>query len=199
MHAELHTFFHIDMGGRLKPGMSINLSRRTPSLFGANYWRKFRCVGIESVPCLQNVPSESNLLDDPAYRELWLEIFRTDHPEIRKIETVSRLNSFFVVESLEDAHRYVSRSKFLGSASIFEVHSMHPGKKHDMTWLDQDFPRDFRQFGYYYLRYWQGLRIEDDPDLAGHEKRGSLTEVLLASPVTIGSKVSEVTTTAAAV
>ncbi|HHH6077687.1 TPA: hypothetical protein ACP2RB_004997, partial [Escherichia coli] len=69
---------------------------------------------------------------------------------------------------------------------IFEVHSQEPGSKFDMTWLDQKFPRDYREFGYYYLRYWKGLRMDDDPHLASHETRGSLMEVLLSSTITIG-------------
>lgn len=183
---DLHTYFHVDMAGRLKPGMNFDLSQGQPSKFGSTYWAKFRLLGIHSIPSLKTIPATSNLLDDAAYRELWLEIFRTDHPELRAVPTISRLNAFFAVESLQDVHLYALRSQFCGRAKIYEIYSTHPGAKHDMTWLDQQFPRDFRQFGYYYLRYWKGLKIEEDPHLVGHEKRGSLIEVLLGSAITIG-------------
>ncbi|PPT92600.1 hypothetical protein XarbCFBP7408_21455 [Xanthomonas arboricola pv. guizotiae] len=68
-----------------------------------------------------------------------------------------------------------------------------------MTWLDQQFPRDFRQFGYYYLHYWKGLKIEEDSHLSGHEKRRSLMEVLLGSTIAVGPAVATVTVPAAAV
>ncbi|ELV1750850.1 hypothetical protein U9513_13100 [Escherichia coli] len=55
-----------------------------------------------------------------------------------------------------------------------------------MTWLDQQFPRDYRKFSYYYLCYWKGLRMDEDRYLAAHETRGSLMEVLLSSTITIG-------------
>lgn len=55
-----------------------------------------------------------------------------------------------------------------------------------MTWLDQKFPRDYRQFGYYYLKYWKGELIEKDEYLAAHENRGSFIETLITSNVTVG-------------
>ncbi|MGE8287920.1 MAG: hypothetical protein ACN6RG_08175 [Stenotrophomonas sp.] len=179
--------------------MKLDLSQDQPSVFGSTYWEKFRGVGIDSIPSLQNVPDASNLLDNSAYREFWLEIFRTDHPELLSAPTISRLNAFFAVESLDDAHVYASRSQFRGRASIYEIYSTRPGTKHDMTWLDHQFPRDFRKFGYYYLRYWKGLKIEEDSHLSGHEKRGSLMEVLLGSAITVGPVVGAVTVPVVAV
>lgn len=182
----MHTFFHVDMSRRLRPGMNIELSAQTTSEFGAVYWKQFRNAGIEHFPSDQTIPPQTHLLGTAAYREFWLELFRTGNPELKNLMLPSRLNSFFVVESIEDARRYITRSNLEKHVPIFEVHSQEPGVKFDMTWLDQQFPRDYREFGYYYLRYWKGLRIDDDPHLASHEKRGSLMEVLLDSPITIG-------------
>lgn len=170
--------------------MEIDISPCVPSAFGAGYWAKFRNFGIESIPTLQGVPKRTSLLDDSAYREFWLEVFRTDHPELKDLGLKSRLNSFFATESLDDARRYISRSGFQGQSRIFKIQASDTGLKLDMTWLDQKFPRDFKKFGYYYLRYWKGLMMEDDAHLAGHEKRGSLIEVLLDGGVKIGEAIS---------
>ncbi|WP_146176698.1 hypothetical protein [Chromobacterium sp. Panama] len=183
----MQTFFHVDMTGRLRSGMDIDLRSNAPSVFGKNYWTKFKNVGIKSIPSLQNVPDEVNRLDSSAYREFWLEVFRTDHPEIKKLATKSRLNSFFATDSIEDAHKYILRNGFKGNAKIFEIQSTDAGLKLDMTWLDQQFPRDFREFGYFYCCYWKGLKIDDDNDLSKHEKRGSLIEVLLGGKIIIGN------------
>ncbi|EDI0007563.1 hypothetical protein CC633_14615 [Salmonella enterica subsp. enterica serovar Enteritidis] len=186
----MYTLYHVDMAKRLHPGMVIELSAQATSMFGEVYWKQFRNLRIEKIPSLRNIPSQSSMLSNPAYRELWLEIFRTDHPELKNMKLPSRLNSFFAVESIEDAKGYIARSNLGEHTPIFEVYSKEPGLKFDMTWLDQQFPRDFRQFGYYYLRYWKGLRIEDDIHLANHEKRGSFMEVLLGATITIGKVVT---------
>lgn len=180
------------MTGRLRSGMDITLSNNTPSVFGDIYLAKFKIAGINSIPSLQVAltKGESLGLDDSAYRELWLEIFRTEHPELKQLPLKSRLNSFFVTESIDDARRYITRKEFKGQSRIFEVKSQSSGLNLDMTWLDQKFPRDFRQFGYYYLRYWQGLKIDDDPYLKAHETRGSLIEVLLDERIIIGEIVA---------
>lgn len=186
----MYKFYHVDMGARLRQGMTIELSEQTTSVFGDVYWKQFRHVGIKQFPSQQIAPPQTNLLGNAAYREFWLEFFRMGHPELKCLELPSRLNSFFVVESIEDAHRYITRSNLGKNLPIFEVHSQEPGAKFDMTWLDQQFPRDYQQFGYYYLRYWKGLRMDEDHYLAAHEIRGSLMEVLLSSTITIGQRVT---------
>lgn len=186
----MHTFFHVDMSRRLRPGMNIELSAQTTSEFGAVYWKQFRRAGIEHFPSDQTIPPQTHLLGTAAYREFWLEFFRTGNPELKDLELPSRLNSFFVVESIEDARRYITRSNLGKHVPIFEVHSQEPGSKFDMTWLDQQFPRDYQQFRYYYLHYWKGLRMDEDRYLAAHETRGSLMEVLLSSTITIGQRVT---------
>ena len=190
----MSTYFHVDMAGRLEPGMRIDLSPAKPSTFGLNYWRRFRNVGIRSIPSLQHIPSTANLLDEAAYREFYLEVVRTDHPEISTLPTVSRLNVFFAVGSLKDAERYIERKQFRGRARIYEVHSQGSPMKLDMNWLDHKFPRDITLFGYYYIAYWRGLEMQNDPDIPGRPDRSTLWEVLLSSPVTIGSVVSEART-----
>ncbi|MCU8045545.1 MULTISPECIES: hypothetical protein [unclassified Shewanella] len=170
--------------------MNIELSNKTPSVFGNNYWAKFKTAGIDIIPPLQQAVVKGYSLDDAAYREFWLEVFRIGHPELKKLSLKSRLNSFFVAESIDDARRYISRNGFTGEARIFKVKSQDSGLKLDMTWLDQKFPRDFREFGYYYLSYWKGMRIDDDPHLKAHEKRGSLLEILLDGKVEIGEAVA---------
>lgn len=178
------------MTGRLNSGMNIELSGNSPSFFGMNYLAKFARSGIKSIPPLQSAVLIGNSLDDASYREFWLEVFRTDHPQLKTIPLKSRLNSFFATESIDDAKRYISRHGFSGETRIFEVESQDSGLKLDMTWLDQRFPRDFRQFGFYYISYWKGMRIDANDDLKDHEKRGSLIEVLLDGKVRIGEVVA---------
>ncbi len=137
----LHTFFHVDMSRRLRPGMKIELSAQITSEFGAVYWKQFRNAGIEHFPSDQTIPPQTHLLGKAAYREFWLELFRTGNPELKNLMLPSRLNSFFVVESIEDARRYITRSNLGKHVPIFEVHSQEPGSKFDMTWLDHQFPR----------------------------------------------------------
>lgn len=186
----MYTFFHADMTRALNTGMEIELSPNTLSFFGSGYWRRFKYVGIDDIPSLQGAHGVQNrLIDKAAYREFWLEVFRKDHPEIKELSLKSRFSCFYATESIDDAKRYIARSGFGGSARIFEIKSADSGLKLDMTWLDQEFPRDFRLFGYYYLQYWKGMRIEDDSELAKHEKRGSLIEVLLDRRVQVGELV----------
>lgn len=179
------------MAGTLRTGMEIDLSQSTPSVFGLIYWEKFKRVGIENIPSLQGAYEvQSRLINKAAYREFWLEVFRKDHPEINGLPLKSRLNSFFATESIDDTQKYITQSGFNGQAKIFEIKSEDAGLKLDMTWLDQEFPRDFRKFGYYYLRYWKGMKIEDDTKLKKHEGRGSLIEVLLDRKIQIGGIVA---------
>ncbi len=138
------------------------------------------------MPSLETVPPIVNLLDDAAYREFWLELFRIHHPELKGKALPSRLQSFFASETIEDARRYVARNGSISSPRIFEIECASPGLRLDMTWLDHQFPRDFRQFGYYYARYWKGERIDDDEILKQRENHASLTEILLAGEICVG-------------
>lgn len=185
----MSNLFHVDVSDLLHPGMTITLGRGKISEFGKKCLRQFRRIGLDTIPTLENVPPVVRLLNGFGYRELYLEIFRTGHPEIVGLETVSRLNAFFAVRSIEDAKRYIARCNFKADLPIYEVQTNGVGFEVNSTWLDQQFPRDFREFGYRYERYWKGLEISKDPYLASREKRGSLIEVLIASDVTIGDLV----------
>lgn len=48
------------------------------------------------------------------------------------------------------------------------------------------------EFGYYYRQYWKGARIDQDPHLASHEKRGTFLEVLISDDFIVGEMVSEI-------
>ncbi|WP_156443543.1 hypothetical protein [Burkholderia sp. MSMB1835] len=187
---KMNRLFHVDVSHLLHPGMTITLGRGQISEFGKKCLRQFKRIGLNTIPKLENVPPTVRLLDEFGYRELYLEIFRTGHPEIVDLETISRLNAFFAVRSIDDAERYIERSKFISNLPIYEVHTNGDVFEADSTWLDQQFPRDFTKSGYYYEKYWKGLEISNDPYLARTEKRGSLIEVLIASDVTIGDLVS---------
>ncbi|WP_157773823.1 hypothetical protein [Variovorax atrisoli] len=186
----MNKFFHVDISQQLRPGMSIALGRERISEFGRKCWKHFKCIGLHEIPTLNSLPSSVSLLDSFAYRELYLEIFRTGHPEVINLKTVSRLNAFFAVQSIKDAQRYIERSNFSKNLPIYEIHTCDAGYKVDSTWLDQQFPRDLKAFNYYYKEYWKRSTIESDPHLSHHEKRGSLIEVLIASDVVIGELVS---------
>jgi len=184
-------YFHVDTKGTLETGMVIKTSPSTHSIFGNFYHKKFEQFGIEPILDLHKVPTIVNVLEYPFYREFYLEVFRLGHPELIGLENFSRLSSFFAVETLEEARKYIERSGHGNTSKIFEVFSDGPVMKLDMTWLDQEFPKDIRQVGYYYLHYWLGNKIEEDVHLKEHEKRGSLMEVLIASDVTIGTIVQQ--------
>lgn len=185
-------YFHVDMANRLKPGMIVNPLREGPSSFGSVYWQKFRDAGIHSIPDLQGAIAVSSRLQGPAYREFWLEVIRTDHPEILTLSPPSRLNSFFAWDSIEDAHLFAGRSKLKRRATIYEVYSEDLGSRHDMNWLDHEFPRDVRKISYYYICYWHGKKIKEDPHLSSNERRASMMEVLLTSELTIGNGVGRI-------
>lgn len=175
------------MWGKLKSGTKIELSNNTLSKFGENYLTKFSALGIKEVSSTYS--KEADFLDTPSYREFFLELFRKEDPDLKYISTCSRFNSFFAVESINDAERYVDRFGFKGKAKIYEVFTDSEARLYDMTWLDQQFPRDHRKFGYYYRHYWMGNKIQDDPHLSKHEKRGSLMEALINDSLLIGDAI----------
>ena len=182
-------FFHVDVSRKLRPGMEIELGAGMISEFGKKCWKHFHRAGIKDIPRLEDSQSSVKNLDKFGRRELYLEIFRTGHPELSKLDTISRLNAFFAVRSIADAKRYIARSNFPSDLPIYEVQASGVGFEADSTWLDQEFPDDIRQYGYYYEMYWKGKEISQHPSLSVHEKRGTLIEVLFESDVTIGELV----------
>jgi len=182
------TFYHVDMLGRLAPGMTIDLSPEAPSLFGRIYLQQFKAAGVvEALEKGEESPKKLMLLRDCAYREYYLELFRRHNPRLKDLPIVSRLSAFFAVKSIEDAHRYIERFGFKGHPAIYSVDCDGEPPCLDMTWLDQQFPKRADAFMYYYESYWKGALIGQDPHLSSHEKRGSLIEVLITSKVTIGA------------
>lgn len=194
----METLYHVDTSGRLAAGMAIDLHTDKPSIFGKNYRHQFKSAGVLDSLASGTEHENIKLLSSSAYREYYLELFRTRHPKIRKIAPVSRLSAFFAVKTVEDAWRYVERHEFKGTPTIFAIYCSGTQTQLDMTWLDQQFPRDINAFSYYYERYWDGSHICNDEHLASHEIRGSLIEVLVTSPVTIGQAVSAQMTSDAA-
>ncbi|ELV1750849.1 hypothetical protein U9513_13095 [Escherichia coli] len=65
--------------------MKIELSAQKMSEFGAVYWKQFRHAGIEHFPPDQTIPPQTHFLGTAAYREFWLEFFRTDNPELKSL------------------------------------------------------------------------------------------------------------------
>lgn len=178
------------MWGRLSSGQEIELSNDALSKFGENYFKKFNALGITEVS--SPMPKAVDLLDVSSYREFFLELFRKKDSELKGLDTHSRFSSFFAVESIGDAERYIERFGFKDKANIYEVFTDSEARMFDMTWLDQQFPKDYREFGYYYRQYWKGLKIENDPHLSTHEKRGSLMEALINKSVLVGDIVKVV-------
>jgi hypothetical protein len=185
----LNTFYHVDTTSQLGAGMTIDLAPDKASAFGLNYQRQFRAAGVTAELELGQAPPVPNLLKEPAYREYFLELCRRHNPRINGLTTVSRLNSFFAFRSAQDAKRYLERHSPKHLPKIYTIHCEGQHPAFDMTWLDQHFPRDIGAFSYYYESYWKGLLISEDEHLSGHEKRGSLMEVLITSPITIGSEI----------
>lgn len=186
---KLQTLYHVDTLGRLAPGMAIDLHPDKPSIFGENYRHQFAKAGVLDALAAGAEHKNLMLLSNAAYREYYLELFRTHHPRVKEIAPASRLSSFFAVRTVDDAWRYVERHEFKGTPTIFAVHCDGPLTQLDMTWLDQQFPRDINAFSYYYEHYWNGSHICNDEHLASHEARGSFIEVLVSTPVTIGQPV----------
>lgn len=183
-------FYHVDLAGRLAPGMTIDLSPEAPSLFGQTYLKQFTVAGVMALETGQALPRLTRL-NDSAYREYYLELFRRHNPRLKNLPTVSRLSAFFAVRSIDDTHRYIERFGFKGRSTIYSVDCDGEPLCLDMTWLDQQFPKCIDAFMYYYESYWKGELISQDPYLANHEKRGSLMEVLITSKVTIGDPVND--------
>jgi hypothetical protein len=189
MERILNTFYHVDTTGQLRAGMTIDLVPGKASLFGQIYQRRFRSAGVTTQLELGCPPPMPDLLSPPAYREYFLELFRLHNPEIKRLATVSRLNAFFAFRCAEDVKRYLERFSPKNSPRVYTIHCTGEHPAFDMTWLDQTFPRDINAFRYYYESYWKGLLISEDEHLSSHEKRGSLLEVLITSPVTIGNQI----------
>ncbi|CAM3685864.1 hypothetical protein [Vibrio aquimaris] len=181
-------FYHADVTGSLKEDMHIKLGNGSLSKFGQIYQARFRRLGINEF-CSKPLPDKVALLDDSSYREYFLELFRIEHPHLKELDLVSRLNCFFAVESVENAYEYANRHGHKTKPTIYEVHTDGPIMKLDMTWLDHQFTREFSAFEYYYRHYWLGKKIEEDQHLSAHEKRGSFIEVLISGDVYIGSRV----------
>lgn len=176
------------MARKLTTGQTLNLSPTTVSIFGRAYVHQFQRAGVLDALNAGLEHRNTASLSVSAHREYYLELFRRHSPRIRPLGRVSRLSSFFAVASVEDAERYIERYQFEGSPPVYEVICDGDCQSLDMTWLDQNFPRDINEFSYYYENYWNGSRIEEDAHLASHEKRGSLIEILVSSPIEIGRR-----------
>ncbi|HCG7368205.1 TPA: hypothetical protein NJ384_004489 [Vibrio parahaemolyticus] len=183
-------FYHIDRSHTLTTGMTIELSSSKASQFGSVYLRHFKQNNVSPTADLSNVSPLVNTFDYPFYREFYLEVFRLGHPELTKLERFSRLNSLYAAETLDDVKQMVERLQIKPGYKVFEVFTSGPYVSLDMTWLDQKFPKDIREVGYYYLHYWLGNKIENDQYLKGHESRGSLMEVLICSDVIVGEEIA---------
>lgn len=186
----LNTFYHIDTADRLRAGVTIDLAPGKASVFGQNYQRRFRAAGIIAQLELGQHPPRPDLLSTAAYREYFLELFRLHNPRLKGMATVSRLESFFAFRSIGDAKRYLERHSPKHPPRIYIIHCDGEHPSFDMTWLDQSFPRDVAAFSYYYESYWKGLLISEDKNLSAREKRGSLIEVLITSPVTVVNQIA---------
>jgi hypothetical protein len=182
-------FYHIDRSGLLTAGRKIELSSSKPSRFGSGYLNYFKKNNVVPTSELSNVSPLVNAFDYPFYREFYLEVFRLGHPKLINLERFSRLHSLYAAESLDDVKEMIERLQIKPGYKVFEVFTFGPYIKLDMTWLDQDFPKDIREVGYYYLHYWLGNKIENDQYLQDHDERGSLMEVLICSDVTVGKEV----------
>ncbi|MEJ0209814.1 hypothetical protein [Pseudomonas aeruginosa] len=184
------TYYHVDNAGLLKTGMEIKLDGNNRSRFGEVYQPFFKLIGADEIG--PGLPRLVETLPPPHYREFFLELFRLHDPELSHLENKSRLNCFFAAKTIDDARKYKLRSQNNTPARIFEIHTEGEVQILDMTWLDQEFPRDMNEFGYYYRQYWKGARIDQDPHLASHEKRGTLLEVLISDDFIVGEMVSEI-------
>lgn len=187
----MKTLYHIDKKGSLSSGMTIDLTPKTPSSFGQQFYKHFEKFGITENLKNGNHPSalQIALLNDPAYREFYLELIRLHHPQVKILQTVSRLSSFFAVRSVEDAQRCIKRLKLNGNPKIYAIEYDIEPIFLDMTWLDFTFPRDINKFGYYYANYWQGSILDQDPSMEKNEGHTSLLEALITSKVTIGNSI----------
>ncbi|WP_419683763.1 hypothetical protein ACN22W_09450 [Burkholderia theae] len=171
--------------------MSINLDPNELSRFGWKYAAAFSREGVADALQSGHNPLNHAGLRDIDYREFYLEFFRRHLPSLRGIPAVSRLSSFFAVDNIEDARRFIlNKPGYPRPPRIYTVYAIGEHSAYDMTWLDFKFPRNPEKFKYYYEKYWQGKLIDNDPFIAaGH--RGSLREYLITSNVTIGSSVGE--------
>lgn len=183
-------FYHLDTGHRLKEGLTIELSENKNSLFGYNYTRKFRRYGVAD--SLHNGDLSASLahLDPATFREYALEFFRLHHPAVKEMKLPSRLCAFFATSSVEDAIRYAERNEYKKEIRVFEVQTEGVFQCLDMTWLDQEFPKQLNSDVCYYLhKYWIGKLFEKDPHLPKTDPRPSLCESLLTRPITVGLRV----------
>lgn len=188
----MQIYYHVDRGNSLVEGQKIDLGSNKLSKFGQQYWDQFQSCGIEKISdeyCIN-----SCCLDEMGYREFWLEFFRLNDPSLKELKCPSRLNSFFVFEKLEN-YKIFSRIRSFSlhentEYSIFEIYSEQDNPKFlDMAWLDFEFPRDYRKFGYYYRNYWLGNKISDDEEMK--IRYPSKIEILLNEPIIVGKKITE--------
>lgn len=177
----MQTFFHIDKESRLQPGQVIVPDESGLSLFGRRYSAQFRIDGMTFDP-----PFNSRTSNEITRREYYLEaarrIFVSEDESIH-----SRLSSFFCGGELETMGRIATRMKVPSGCPIFEVETESAVSKHDMTWLDFEFPACFDQRLPYYQNYWYGRAIDDPsarpPGVPPSHR--SLFEVLIPGEVRI--------------
>lgn len=182
--------YHLDVAGRLREGMRIELRNNSPSLFGRNYISKFQRYGaLESLEKGQ-LPASPGRLDAATFREFALELVRCHYPSVKILDRPSRLWAFFATATADDAMRYADRHKYQGERRVFEIHASGEHPYLDMTWLDRDFPKEISPGVIYHLeRYWSGELFENDLRLAKGDPRSSLREYLVTTPITVGRRV----------
>ncbi|TPD60962.1 hypothetical protein FJP69_19575 [Stenotrophomonas maltophilia] len=178
----MQTFFHVDKESKLQPGQVIVPDESGLSLFGRRYSAQFRMARMTF-----DAPYNSRTRNEITRREYYLEatrrIFVSDDDTIH-----SRLSSFFCGEDLETMTRIATRMKVRPGCPIFEVETESAVSRHDMTWLDFNFPVSLDKRLPYYQNYWHGRSIDDlstrPPGVpASHS---SLFEVLIPGEVRIG-------------
>lgn len=71
------------MARQLRPSINIELSSSNPSVFRKIIGLDLKTAGIDIITSLQQSIAKGNALDCAAFREFWVEAFRTDHPELK--------------------------------------------------------------------------------------------------------------------
>ncbi|MER1705564.1 hypothetical protein [Proteus mirabilis] len=178
-------YYHIDRSNTLTTGEIIQPEN---FIFGKGYRDKFRGMGLD--PRNDGDVKKAIILSEEARREFYLEYVRIHNPYLTGMTLPSRLDSFFAVETIEAANQLAkTRIKAGDNYSLYEIYTEDEPLALDMNWLDQQFPEDIDSRLYYYHQYWIGSKMKDDKELNTHEKRKTLTELLITKPVKIGDLV----------
>jgi hypothetical protein len=168
---KMHRFYHADRYLNLVEGQTIELDSNGLTRFGAVYWEAISTKPFE-------------LLSEAEQREWLLERERQD-PKFAAYP--SRMQVFFAANTVDDARRFVEKSKEKPNAKvpIFEVFASTFWSL-DMNWLD--YATDPQTRLGYIREYWYAAISNHCP--AEGERRPPLLEVLMKPPVRIGKVVA---------